>query len=67
MFFIEPAMFPKRIVFTLNRLYADIDGHNNRALNASLDKDVDALVKNIWKAKQLLFPKRTGTFFRIWG
>mgnify|MGYP003394352595 CR=1 FL=1 len=49
--FIEPAMFSKRIVFTLNRLYADIDGHNNRALNAALDKDVDVLVKRYMESK----------------
>ena len=65
--FIEPAMFSKRIVFTLNRLYADIDGHNNRALNAALDKDVDVLVKRYMESKTVVIPKKDRHFFQDMG
>lgn len=65
--FIEPAMFPKRIVFTLNRLYADIDGHNNRALNAALDKDVDVLVRRYMESKTVVIPKKDRHFFQDMG
>ncbi len=65
--FIEPAMFPKRIVFTLNRLYADIDEYNDRVLNAALDKDVDALVKRYMESKTVVIPKKDRHFFQDMG
>ena len=65
--FIEPAMFPKRIVFTLNRLYADIDEYDDRALNATLDKDVDVLVKRYIESKTVVIPKKDRHFFQDMG
>lgn len=65
--FIEPAMFPKRIVFTKNRLYADIDGYNDMALNAALDKDVNALVKKYMESKTVVIPKKDRHFFQDMG
>ena len=65
--FIEPAMFPKRIVFTLNRLYADFDEYDDRVLNAALDKDVDVLVKRYMESKTVVIPKKDRHFFQDMG
>ena len=65
--FIEPAMFPKRIVFTLNRLYADIDEYNDRVLNAALDKDVDVLVKKIYGKQNSCYSQKGQALFSGYG
>ena len=62
--FIEPAMFPKRVVFTLNRLFADIDDYADSILGDGLDRDVGALVKRYMDKKVVVIPKKDRHFFQ---
>lgn len=62
--FVEPAMFPKRVVFTLNRLFADIDGYADSVLDDGLNRDVEALVKRYMDNKIVVIPKKDRHFFQ---
>jgi hypothetical protein len=65
--FIEPAMFPKRVVFTLNNLYADIYGYNSKTSSPGLNKEVAGLVRKYMENKTVVIPKKDKHFFQDMG
>jgi len=60
--FIEPAMFRKRIVFTLNNLYADIPCYEDR--KASMNDDLRSLLDDYKDRKTVVIPKKDRHFFQ---
>jgi hypothetical protein len=60
--FIEPAMFRKRVVFTLNRLYADITDTDERDLEMS--DELSQLLNEYMTKKTVVIPKKDRHFFQ---
>jgi hypothetical protein len=65
--FIEPAMFPRRIVFTLDTLYADIAGYQQPAGEIALADEVAQLVNQYINKKTVVIPDKDKHFFRDMG
>jgi hypothetical protein len=65
--FIEPAMFPRRIVFTLNTLYADIEGYQQPAGKTELAEEVSCLVRQYVDKKTVVIPDKDKHFFKDMG
>jgi len=61
--FIEPAMFPKRIVFTANTGYSDIPDYNKKR-NDSGDEELTALLDEYLNQKTVIVPKKDKHFFQ---
>ncbi len=59
--FIEPAMFPKRVVFTLNELYADFTGFSQ---GREVTENVRRLVEEYRAKKTVVIPKKDRHFFQ---
>lgn len=60
--FIEPAMFRKRVVFTLNGFYADIPGYGKR--NVSINEELKHLLNEYITQKTVVIPKKDRHFFQ---
>jgi capsule polysaccharide modification protein KpsS len=60
--FIEPAMFRKRIVFTLNNLYADIPDYRNK--NLAMSEELKQLLSEYMTQKTVVIPKKDRHFFQ---
>lgn len=60
--FIEPAMFPKRIVYTLNEMYADIPDYGNQSISDS--DELKQLVEQYKTKKVVVIPKKDRHFFK---
>ena len=65
--FIEPAMFPKRVVFTLNELYADIPAYDRQGTDSQLEPPVRQLVENYLQNQVVVIPKKDRHFFQDMG
>lgn len=60
--FIEPAMFRKRVVFTLNRLYADITDPDEGDMEMS--DELSRLLNEYMTKKTVVIPKKDRHFFQ---
>lgn len=60
--FIEPAMFRKRVVFTLNNLYADITDY--REGDAVMSEELKQLLDDYMIQKTVVIPKKDKHFFQ---
>ncbi len=60
--FIEPAMFRKRVVFTLNRLYADITGPYEG--DTEMSDELSQLLNEYMTEKTVVIPKKDRHFFQ---
>ncbi|MEW6600145.1 MAG: hypothetical protein AB1499_04170 [Nitrospirota bacterium] len=60
--FIEPAMFRKRVVFTLNRFYADITDPEEAATEMS--DELSQLLNEYMTKKTVVIPKKDRHFFQ---
>jgi len=60
--FIEPAMFPKRVVFTLNSMYADIPEYGER--DADSHEGLTKLLAQYRTQKTVVIPKKDRHFFQ---
>lgn len=60
--FIEPAMFKKRVVFTLNNLYADITDYGKKDL--PIDSELQQLLEDYMTQKTVVIPKKDRHFFQ---
>ena len=60
--FIEPAMFPKRVVFTLNSMYADIPEYGER--DAGSYEELTKLLAQYRTQKTVVIPKKDRHFFQ---
>ncbi len=60
--FIEPAMFPKRIVFTFNDMNADIPEYEKEA--AASDEELKNLLEQYSARKTVVIPKKDKHFFQ---
>ena len=61
--FIEPAMFRKRIVFTLNNLYADIPDYANKK-NMAMSEELQQQLSEYMTRKTVVIPKKDRHFFQ---
>ena len=60
--FIEPAMFRKRVVFTLNRLYADITDPDEG--DTVMSDELSQLLNEYMTEKTVVIPKKDRHFFQ---
>jgi hypothetical protein len=60
--FIEPAMFKKRVVFTLNNLYADVTDYGKQ--NLPMNDELIKLVHEYLTQKTVVIPKKDRHFFQ---
>lgn len=60
--FIEPAMFRKRVVFTLNNLYAEIPDYGKNYIQ--MDKELEKLLDEYMTQKTVVIPKKDKHFFK---
>lgn len=60
--FIEPAMFPKRVVYTLNRMNADIEDRGKGSTSGS--EELKRLVEQYSTKKVVVIPKKDRHFFQ---
>lgn len=60
--FIEPAMFRKRVVFTLNRFYADITDPDEGDMEMS--DELSRLINEYMTKKTVVIPKKDRHFFQ---
>lgn len=60
--FIEPAMFRKRVVFTLNHFYADIPHYGDG--NVSMSEELKQLISEYMTRKTVVIPKKDRHFFQ---
>jgi capsule polysaccharide modification protein KpsS len=63
----EPAMFPRRIVFTLDTLYADIATYQQTIGGVALDDEVSRLVSQYLDKKTVVIPDKDKHFFKDMG
>jgi len=60
--FIEPAMFRKRVIFTLNSLYADMPDYREK--KAEVTEELQQLINEYTTQKTIVIPKKDRHFFR---
>ncbi len=60
--FIEPAMFRKRVVFTLNHFYADIPHYGDG--NVPMSEELKQLINEYMTRKTVVIPKKDRHFFQ---
>lgn len=60
--FIEPAMFRKRVVFTLNKLYADITDKGDK--DTAINTELESILDEYRTRKTVVIPKKDRHFFQ---
>lgn len=63
--FIEPAMFPRRIVFTFNNLYADASSYDIKKGSGEVHHErIEKYLQNYVRNKEVRIPKKDEKFFK---
>lgn len=62
--FIEPAMFPRRLVYTLNTMYAGIPARFRQAASNAMPVELKSLIEKYTSEKTVVIPKKDRHFFK---